>query len=1149
MSTPVHSLAELIAVLQDAIKTNAAQLQFIVIDGNLFPEAGTLASYLGHPVTITQFPGKPLLTSDATSVSLKGTSALFSEILYDVDWTGAVPETTPLLKMVAKPSAGQNWSFAKEFPGLPPYTGSDGGSIKQKPSFFNAAAINNPVFTVSTYNEASSKLVQGLTLAGVLDATEGDLAPLGNILPNGSNLPLSGTITVRQTPAFALIDFTVIVAGLSIPKVSDVFLALSTKDSLPPGSEGKSLIGFEAQLSIPGLQPILIESPLLQGNSLWAFSVTFGNGGLTLASGLSQLSGLVSGYPLALPAELDALSWIALQQILIGIVPPDSPLSAPTLQSVGVTVGTTQRWNLPIPGVSIGDLATQWIVISPLSSPVLNGEVRGTIYMGSGEEAPRLDVEIDLPAVNSPNPPPVEISAALDKRYPVRLGQVFKNFTGGVIDLDLNVSQLDLLVIPSTRNLFIYCLLDGNWPTPVPQITFNQLNFYIEYSPNSLAGSATVAVTIASCEFAVTAAHPGPNKGWRFSGGLLPGQTIKVVDFFKNLLPSGWPGLPASLSGLEITKFAFSFDTLTSDYTFQTALVWQFRLADLPWKLDADFQFAATHLEGKTQYSGAVSGAISINAFKIGVAYEFKVQNSSLLTFRIQYNNLSLTCTVATNDKKQTILTVRLGGVTFGGIVEYLVNLVNPSLGFRLSAPWSVLNEISFDNLILTANLTTKEVGVSYKLDKDLGLIYIDTLGLAYVNKAGRKTVDIIITGRFFNQEYTDSNPLSWDMLNDPPPTPPGKGDELLDLRYLGMGQNVGFRDTRTFDTVQSVIEALEADFLPVDSDENPLLSPALDKLKFTGDGSWLIGADFTLMGAISLTAVFNDPTLYGLRIKLAGEKTKSFSGLDFQILYKKVTDTIGVYHIVLTLPDAFRQLQFGAVAITLPVVTVDIYTNGNFRIDMGFPVGLDFSKSFCVQAGMFIGYGGFYFAVLDGATSERVPKITNGNFSPVIEAGIALSVGLGRTFDKGVLSAGVSITLVTIIQGAFGWFNPNDRSAGTALYYWIQGTAAIVGKLYGKVNFVIIQADVNVTAYAQVTLTMESYKPILVELSLGVEVSVSLKILFFRITFSFSMTLDLSFIIGSASTPPWIVDASQPPPLMLRQQVAVHGRLRLSGA
>src|SRR4030095_6174830 len=152
-------------------------------------------------------------------------------------------------------------------------------------------------------------------------------------------------------------------------------------------------------------------------------------------------------------------------------------------------------------------------------------------------------------------------------------------------------------------------------------------------------------------------------------------------------------------------------------------------------------------------------------------------------------------------------------------------------------------------------------------------------------------------------------------------------------------------------------------------------------------------------------------------------------------------------------------------------------------------------------------------------------------------------------TIDKGILSAGATITVLAVLQGVFGWFNPNDSSAPSALYYLIQGKAAIVGKLYGTVDFKIIRADISVVASASVTLTVEAYRPIIVELSIGVEISVSIKILFIRISFSFSTSLDLSFTIGSASTPPWIVDSSQPVPLMLRQQSSLKGRRRLSGA
>ncbi len=64
----------------------------------------------------------------------------------------------------------------------------------------------------------------------------------------------------------------------------------------------------------------------------------------------------------------------------------------------------------------------------------------------------------------------------------------------------------------------------------------------------------------------------------------------------------------------------------------------------------------------------------------------------------------------------------------------------------------------------------------------------------------------------------------------------------------------------------------------------------------------------------------------------------------------------------------------------------------------MGFPVGLDFSRSFSIQALPFVGYGGFYFALLNGSTSKRVPKITNGTFSPVISSGSPFFAGAGQS-------------------------------------------------------------------------------------------------------------------------------------------------------
>src|SRR5206468_1646457 len=129
-----------------------------------------------------------------------------SALVYDVVWTGTVPQTTALLVMTARPAADQKWSFGAEFPGLPEYTGSDHGAITRKSSFFNTIVINELDFTVATYTDPGDTFVPGLSLAGKLDAKQGDLAPIGKWIPDAMQLPLRGGIVVRSGK-YALITF------------------------------------------------------------------------------------------------------------------------------------------------------------------------------------------------------------------------------------------------------------------------------------------------------------------------------------------------------------------------------------------------------------------------------------------------------------------------------------------------------------------------------------------------------------------------------------------------------------------------------------------------------------------------------------------------------------------------------------------------------------------------------------------------------------------------------------------------------------------------------------------------------------------------------------------------------------------------------
>ncbi len=410
----------------------------------------------------------------------------------------------------------------------------------------------------------------------------------------------------------------------------------------------------------------------------------------------------------------------------------------------------------------------------------------------------------------------------------------------------------------------------------------------------------------------------------------------------------------------------------------------------------------------------------------------------------------------------------------------------------------------------------------------------INGIGLKYVKDAqtGKYKVEMLLDGQLFGKPIP-----AWDLLNpDTAPKVPGRGDSNFDLDFLGLGQHVSLRDTTKIHNLDQAITAYKSAFLePASPDKVPINDQS--PIVFNAAANWMIGARFIIMNTVELGVMFNDPELYGLLVRLSGEKAKLFAGLEFQIIYKKVSDTVGVYEIELKLPDAMRHLEFGQVSITLPVIGLQIYTNGNFRIDVGFPWNGDFSRSFSIQAFPFIGSGGFYFAWLSSETSTSVPRISSGNFNPVIEFGIGLSLGLGKTIDKGILSGGISVSVTGILQGVIGFYNPNPLPNGSpavsgANYYAVQGTIAIVGRVYGSIDFSIIKASLDITVYVMARITFICYEPIPIYLEAGVKVtltvSVDLGLFSINIHLSFSATIKETFTIGSASTPPWTLATQQ---------------------
>ena len=706
-------------------------------------------------------------------------------------------------------------------------------------------------------------------------------------------------------------------------------------------------------------------------------------------------------------------------------------------------------------------------------------------------------------------------------------------FEIGALELDANLSKPAL-------ELFSVSLDTVQPWTIVPEYLILEsvsLGLVLDWRSGALSVSGFVIahIEVADALYLIASAERSADGSWVLTGALE--KPLKVADLVKRFFPQ--TTVPAQVAGLQITTLSFTTDTGSGTYTFEGALSWPFTLGDVAFEVDAAATVSrkrvpgagfATDALGTTYvidavdsyaYSGKLSGSLKSHfgsdQLSLGVTYQFAAGDAPVYVFVLGFNRLALSCTLTKNKAGNSILTASLTGVSFGDVITFLVDLVDPSLHFSLSSPWDVLNQITFDDFSLVADITQRTIGLTYKVGKDLGLVDIDTIALTYLHKGGQGTVDIAITGRFLDQTYTTDKPLTWDLLNSSPPATPGAGSKMLDLKYLGVGQHLVLADPKAT-TMPLVLADLKQTVLAAaDSKVQPW-----DLLKFDASSGWLVGAQFVVMDTVSLGLIFNDPVLYGVQIALAGEKAGIFAGLDFQILYRKVTDSIGVYHIELKLPDVMRHLEFGEVSITLPIVILDIYTNGDFAIDFGFPFDNDWTVCFGIEVFPFVGAGGFYFAKLSAATATGLPQITNGTFNPVIEFGLALAIGVGKDFSAGPLSAGLSVTVQGVLQGTVAPFNPTGPGPNGDRYYWVKGSIAIVGKLYGIIDFKIISVQISIVAFASATLIIESYQPILIELSVGVSVTASIKILFIRIHFTFTMQLDASFTIGSPSTPPW---------------------------
>lgn len=379
--------------------------------------------------------------------------------------------------------------------------------------------------------------------------------------------------------------------------------------------------------------------------------------------------------------------------------------------------------------------------------------------------------------------------------------------------------------------------------------------------------------------------------------------------------------------------------------------------------------------------------------------------------------------------------------------------------------------------------------------------------------------------------------PAKKELVSFPFPTPP-PANQNLQVKYLGLGQRFGPKaDLRSEDPLETLFEELEENL----SSNNP--TTLLEKLAsyYDPNRDWFFGAHVLLRGW-EVRAVLSDPALYGLEVTCSVEQ---FKGLKVEILYQKLGSGVGVFYGALEMPEKFRTFQLGVVSLTIPSFKLWIYTNGDFKVSVGWPLG---PNSIGVQVYIFTGGGGFYFAKLrsaDNPASGGQALLARGsealaeapNYNPILEFGLGIWFGVGRSFSAGPFSAELSLTMRGTFQGLLAWKAPPSQGgpeeassiAKAPDYYWFAASVGIVGVLQGKVDLKIVSLSILVRLEASAAIALETGCATQLTVRASVDAEASLRIVFITITVGFHTTIEQSFTLSGGS-PPASINGPQNP-------------------
>lgn len=524
------------------------------------------------------------------------------------------------------------------------------------------------------------------------------------------------------------------------------------------------------------------------------------------------------------------------------------------------------------------------------------------------------------------------------------------------------------------------------------------------------------------------------------------------------------------------------------------------------WGISIKTESSFEYIADKDQFVGCLEGQADFMGIRLEVSY----QDDG--TIKGKWHDEDI-------DIQGHKLLLPLKGKSLGWLIKEAVSWVK-GRPFGLASPWDLFDDISLPKTQLVLDTQNKFATLEIPIHASRSLGLLEGFKLEYdmnPNVSLKERLVITLKGDILGFQNPSWNPA------EPSKTPvPNHLSDAFDLKLLALGQHI-LPVGGGLGSVEDAIRTMSN-------------NRSRESIQYNPSAGWIIAMDLEILRFISLKFLFNDPQLYALKVGLNKKTSDFMKGLEFEVLYRKITDDIGLYQAEITLPDDLRIMEFGAYTLTLPVFGIAIYTNGDFGLDIGFPYNFDFSRSLTIQTIVppgipMIGSAGFYVNKLSGLTSNRLPEARTGSFGPVLELGFGMRVGLGKEIQKGPLKAGFSVTVIGLMEGVLANWRPDGDGEG-ALYYWLQGIMGIQGRLYGEVDLSLVKASVDVAVTVATAMIYEAYGDL--EFSLLAKVDIKLKIKIgkgmfkIKISVSYSAEIKESFVIKAEEQAPWSALAIQ---------------------